>query len=669
MLTPPALPALVHATLSGYVAFALLHGAVSPLRWRLGVAFLWFCLYSLAIGALYAVNGLLVEWSLNLACLLCAGVAATHFADFARLLALGDAAPVASARLRRGLPLGGALLSAFGAWQLATGRSPSGTAVVFDLWIFGAFAVGVVLMGLAVRSQRPGAGRFLAAYLLPILPLALDLGRNAGVIIPGYHLVRGLALLGFCFLTLSAYMNRATEPMSLKRRLVAGTLAMVLAVVMSAGGLVAAALHGASPQDEEGVTAALAGLTVASTLAVLVVFPFLFAKTVFEPVAALLQGARQVEAGEAGEAAFVAIARPDELGTVATAFNQMVSSLAAHRQELEAQVASLEARNAEIANLNTELRRQVAARSRQLQETLGKDARPGFGLAVGDTVDGRYRVVARLGGGGMGVVYEVERSVDSRRLAMKVMAVASSRNDLVRFAREAEIASTVAHPNIVPVVDVGLHEGLPFLVMELVRGGSLEDARARFGDVAWGLAILVDVTAALVELHRAGVVHRDLKPANVLLEPGENGPRARLCDFGIARHDVDVLAATAQVGGASASPEPATGAPIGTLPYMAPEAGRGAAHLTAKLDVFALGLIAYELLGGVHPFPMPPVLEALAGRELPAPPPLPATVPLAVREVLAACLHQQPHGRPTAAEVLEVVARAPRPPRPGVASE
>ena len=70
MLTPPALPALVHATLSGYVAFALLHGAVSPLRWRLGVAFLWFCLYSLAIGALYAVNGLLVEWSLNLACLL-----------------------------------------------------------------------------------------------------------------------------------------------------------------------------------------------------------------------------------------------------------------------------------------------------------------------------------------------------------------------------------------------------------------------------------------------------------------------------------------------------------------------------------------------------------------------------------------------------------------------
>jgi HAMP domain-containing protein len=657
VLTPPALPAVVHATLSGYVAFALLHGAASPLRRRLGVGFLWFCLYSVTIGALYAIDAPLVAWSLNLACLLCAGIAATNFADFARLLALGDVLPVGSARLRVGVSLAGAALCLLGQWQLATGRSRSlnGTASAFDLWIFVAFLVGVALLALAARRRRPGAGRFLAAYLLPIVPLVLDLGRNAGVVVPGYHLARGLALLGFCFLTLSAYMNRATEPMSLKRRLVAGTLALVLAVVMSAGGLVAAAFPGASPREQHVVTAALLGLTVASTLAVLVVFPLLFAKTVFEPVTALLRGARQVEAGEE---AFVAIARPDELGTVAAAFNEMVSKLAAHRKELEAKVASLLQRNDEIAALNTELRRQVAARSRQLQETLGSEGRSSFGLSVGDTVDGRYRVVSRLGGGGMGVVYEVARAGDSRRLAMKVIAGASSRNDLVRFAREAEIASTVAHPNIVPVVDVGLHEGLPFLVMELVEGGSLDGARARFGDVAWGLSVLADVSAALVELHRSGVVHRDLKPANILLERADAGTRARLCDFGIARHDVDVLAATAHAEGSGPTAASATGAPIGTLPYMAPEAGRPSAHVTPKVDVFALGLIGYELLGGAHPFPIPPVLEALAGRDLPPPPPLPDSVPPLVRALFAACVRQRPEERPTAAEVLEALHHA-----------
>lgn len=649
MMTPPALPALVHATLSGYVAFALLDGAASALRRRLGVGFLWFCLYSVTIGLSYAIAPGPIEWSLTLACLLCAGLAATHFADFARLLALGDVAPVAAGRLRVGVSLVGAALCALGGWQFATGRSVAQTAAAFDLWIFAAFIAGVALLGLAVRRERPGAKRFLVAYLLPILPLSLDLARNLGLTVPGYHHVRGLALLGFCFLALSAYMNRATEPMSLRRRLVAGTLAMMLAVVMSAGGLVGSALRGATPHEEHAVTVALVALTVASTLAVLVVFPFLFAKTVFEPVAALLQGARQLEAGEE---AFVAISRPDELGTVATAFNQMVSKVAAHRAELESQVASLQQRNAEIASLNTELRHQIAARSRQLQETFGKGARPGFGLAVGDTIDGRYRVVARLGGGGMGVVYEVVRAADARRLAMKVMAGASSRNDLVRFAREAEIASTVAHPNIVPVVDVGLHEGLPFLVMELVEGGSLDDARERFGDVPWGLAILTDVSAALVELHRSGVVHRDLKPANVLLERGAGAARARLCDFGIARHDVDVLAATARADGPGAAPLTATGAPIGTLPYMAPEAGRGAAQVTSKVDVFALGLLGYELLCGAYPFPIPPVLEALAGRALPPPPPLPVGLPPTLGEVLASCVRQRPEDRPTAAEVL-----------------
>ncbi len=660
MLTPQVLPALVHATISAYVSFALLHGADSALRKRLGAGFLWFSLYSVAIGGLFASESIPAQWTLEMLCLLFAGIAATQFADFGRLLALGDVAPVAMRRVRLGLWLFGFALTAFGGLRIATGHTAEASAIGFDLWIFVAFVAGVALLATAVRRKRPGATRFLVAYLLPFLPLTLDVANNLGLRVPGYHLVRGLCLLGFCSLALSAYMNRASEPMSLRRRLVAGTLTLVLAVVMSAGVIVVAALPEATAAEQHRITLGLLGLTAAAALAVLVVFPFLFAKTIFEPVTALLRGAVGVESGED---AFVPITRPDELGTVATAFNRMVSKVASHRRELEDQVASLRQRNEEIASLNAELRRQVAARSRQLQESIG-NARHGFGLAVGDLVDGRYRVVARLGGGGMGIVYEVTRASDSRRLAMKVMAVASSRNDLVRFAREAEIASTIAHPNIVPVIDVGLHDGLPFLVMELVLGGPLDAATARFGDVAWALGVLADIAAALVELHRSGVVHRDLKPANVLLEHASGGTRARLCDFGIARHDVDVLAATAQVAAQSPAAVTGTGAPIGTLPYMAPEACRGSAQITPKVDVFALGLIAYEILTGAHPFPIPPILEELAGRPLPPPPPLPAAVPPAIRALLVACIKQRPEERPSSTEAaLALRQAAPEGPR------
>jgi serine/threonine-protein kinase len=161
--------------------------------------------------------------------------------------------------------------------------------------------------------------------------------------------------------------------------------------------------------------------------------------------------------------------------------------------------------------------------------------------------------------------------------------------------------------------------------------------------------MLRQMAAGLVALHEAGVVHRDLKPANVLLD--EKG-RAMLSDFGIARMGViemgavDPEAATASPGKGSALT--GTGAWIGTPLYMAPEAARGARESAPALDVFAFGLVAYELLTGKLPFATPPVLLELVGQPLPAPPPL-ETVGLdpRVRDVLTRCLAESPSARPT----------------------
>src|SRR5205085_1673252 len=136
----------------------------------------------------------------------------------------------------------------------------------------------------------------------------------------------------------------------------------------------------------------------------------------------------------------------------------------------------------------------------------------------GEVFDGRYRILSALGRGGMGVVYEVERVPDGRRLALKVVRHELTGRAAARFAREAEIGARVHHANLVSIVDVGIAAGsTPFLVMELLRGGSMEEQRARFGDVAWALPFVGQIASGLAALHAHQIVHRDLKPANVLL--------------------------------------------------------------------------------------------------------------------------------------------------------
>src|SRR5690242_15439831 len=205
----------------------------------------------------------------------------------------------------------------------------------------------------------------------------------------------------------------------------------------------------------------------------------------------------------------------------------------------------------------------------------------------------RYRVIRHLANGGMASVWEAHDDLLDRDVAVKVLASHLGEDDGARhrFAREARAAAALStHPNVVTIYDVGEHDGHTYMVMELMRGGSLAD-RLRAGDripredaVRW----LGEAAAALDAAHDAGVVHRDIKPANLLLD--ERG-RLGIGDFGIAR--------VAETSAAQQLTQ--TGQVLGTAAYISPEQATGEPASTAS-DRYALGVVAYELLTGTRPF-------------------------------------------------------------------
>jgi serine/threonine protein kinase len=209
---------------------------------------------------------------------------------------------------------------------------------------------------------------------------------------------------------------------------------------------------------------------------------------------------------------------------------------------------------------------------------------------------GRLRVLGELGRGGMGVVYRVEDPDLQRERAVKVMHahLAANANSKERFLREARAAATVEHPSIIPIYEVGEADGLPYLVMPLLRGRTLADwcrGRGPLPPARW-LRIGASVADGLAAVHSAGLVHRDVKPSNVWLEAGDRRGTyrgARLLDFGLAR----------AAGGATELTD--TGEVLGTVGYMAPEQVTAQA-LDHRTDIFALGCILYELGAGVRPF-------------------------------------------------------------------
>jgi serine/threonine-protein kinase len=218
---------------------------------------------------------------------------------------------------------------------------------------------------------------------------------------------------------------------------------------------------------------------------------------------------------------------------------------------------------------------------------------------IGDIVDGRYRLEGVLGIGGLGVVYRAEHTGLRRQVALKLMHELFADHDELRqrFEREARALSALDHPNIVAISDFGTHVGTPYLAMSLIEGDSLSQRLANGPlPIAEAIEIVRQALEALVSAHAAGVVHRDLKPGNIMLDTHPDGAlRVRIVDFGLARM------ADPRSDGVDDATITRLGTVIGSPSYMAPEQTTASAT-DGRADLYALGIVLYEMLVGRCPF-------------------------------------------------------------------
>jgi serine/threonine-protein kinase len=215
----------------------------------------------------------------------------------------------------------------------------------------------------------------------------------------------------------------------------------------------------------------------------------------------------------------------------------------------------------------------------------------------GHVFGGKYRIEGLIGKGGMGAVYHSTHLVSGKRVAVKWMLPAASATEELaeRFLREARATARIDHPNVVDIYDVGTQDGSVYLVMELLRGESLADRLVRDGsmDATEACAVLMHALRAVGAAHAQGVIHRDLKPDNIFMCVGADGePREpKVVDFGISKiADARDMSLTQ------------SGMVMGTPYYMSPEQVRGLRDVDERGDVYAFGVILYEMITGKHPF-------------------------------------------------------------------
>jgi hypothetical protein len=282
-----------------------------------------------------------------------------------------------------------------------------------------------------------------------------------------------------------------------------------------------------------------------------------------------------------------------------------------------------------------------------------EESEPFLGTAQGPDEIGRlggYRVLKRLGAGGMGIVYQAEDARLQRTIALKVMKPDVARNPTARerFLREARAAARVKSDHVVHIYQVGEDGGVPFLAMEFLEGASLDDWLKKGGGPTPEQAVRIgrEIALGLAEAHACGLIHRDVKPANVWLDSRQQG-RVKLLDFGLAR------------GCADGDPHLTdSGAIVGTPAYMSPEQGRGR-PVDHRSDLFSLGVVLYRLTTGRLPFRGDNTMSLLASLAVDTPPPpreINPELPPGLAALIERLLAKDPEQRPaTAREVAEAL--------------
>ncbi len=249
-----------------------------------------------------------------------------------------------------------------------------------------------------------------------------------------------------------------------------------------------------------------------------------------------------------------------------------------------------------------------------------------------------YRILEKIGAGGMGEVYLAQDTKLDRKVALKILPseFAEDKDRMSRFVREARSASALNHPNIITIYEIGESNGTHFIATEFIDGKTLNEyAKTNSLNYKLVLEIAIQVASALDEAHAAGIVHRDIKPDNVMIR--ENG-LVKILDFGIAKlsapPESDAEAATAIKSGTT------PGMIIGTANYMSPEQAKGK-EVDARTDIFSFGVVLYEMISGHLPFEGETAMEMIGAILHKEPKPLDKTeVPLEIEKIISKCLRK-----------------------------
>jgi hypothetical protein len=271
---------------------------------------------------------------------------------------------------------------------------------------------------------------------------------------------------------------------------------------------------------------------------------------------------------------------------------------------------------------------------------------------IGQTLS-HYRIISKIGAGGMGEVWLAEDTRLDRKVALKPLPAEFTQDaDRVRrFMQEAKAASALNHPNIITVYDIGEGEAGRFIVMELVAGRTLRAVIAENNSIETLLTVGSQIAKALSAAHGAGITHRDIKPDNIMVR--DDG-YVKVVDFGLARL---LPSASGEDAATLAQQQTTPGLIMGTVAYMSPEQACGQSA-SPPSDIFALGIVLYELIAGQHPFRAETLvgyLHAITLQTPPSPRRLRTSVPAALDELILRMLHKEARQRPTVAEVAEAL--------------